>query len=163
MAWLRHGAVALVIVASGGPALAQTVFDPLRFFAGRTHGEGVLRVIASGARGIHIDGEGIVGPDGVLTLVQRIDEDGRPERTREWSLRRTGPDRYAATLSDAIGPVRVRSTAGMLSIAFRTRDGFRIAQRLSPQAGGRVVANHLTVRRHGIRVAVLDETIRKFD
>jgi hypothetical protein len=49
------------------------------------------------------------------------------------------------------------------TIRYRMKSGLAVAQQLALQPGGRTLLNRLTVTKFGIRVATLDETIRKLD
>ncbi|WP_267389249.1 DUF3833 family protein [Sphingomonas sp. GC_Shp_3] len=138
-------------------------FAPLAFFDGHTEGRGVLRVIASKPRTVHVTGTGRLGPDGALSLVQRIDQEGKQPRTRTWSLKPNRSGGYSSMLSDATGPVLVATDRGRLHIRFRTKGDVRVEQWLVLEPGGRVARNHLVARKFGLRVAVLDETITKID
>jgi hypothetical protein len=46
-------------------------------------------------------------------------------------------------------------------VRYRTPSGLRLQQQLALQADGRTIFNRLKAYKFGIRVAVLDETIRK--
>lgn len=142
---------------------AAPPFAPIAFFTGRTQGNGRLKVLLARTRSVEVDGEGRLQFDGSLMLVQRIDQAGKPVRTRRWSIRSTGAGQYGGALSDAVGPVVASVNGNVLDIRFAAKGGLRIRQWLALQPGGRVVLNHLVVRKFGRRVATLDETIRKLD
>ncbi len=79
-------------------------FDPVRFFAGHTVSWGVEEN-RSGAPVARVVTEGWgepEGPDG-LHMVQRLTIGDGTVQTRDWHLRRTGPDRYEATANDMVG------------------------------------------------------------
>ncbi|WP_174292849.1 DUF3833 family protein [Sphingomonas bacterium] len=154
--------LALALVASAC-ATAADAFDPIAFFAGHSDGVGTLKVALSRRRGVHVAGEGQVERDGSLLLVQRIEQEGKPPRNRRWTLRRTGDKTYAGELSDAVGPVEGVVSGDVLRLRFTARGGLHIRQSLTLQPGGRVIRNRLVVRKFGVRMAVLDETIRKLD
>lgn len=147
------------------PKLAAdaSTFYPIEFFAGRTEGTGHLKVMLSHPRSVHIQGNGHVEQDGSLMLVQYIEQQGKANRTRRWSIRSTGPGTYGGELTDAVGPVLASVSGNVLRLHFTAKGGLHIQQRLALQPGGRAVRNHLVVRKLGIRVATLDETIRKLD
>ena len=147
------------------PKLTATApsFDPIEFFAGHTEGAGRLRVMLSRTRSVHIKGDGHVEQDGPLMLVQHIEQQGKADRTRRWSIRSNGPGTYGGQLTDAVGPVLASASGNVLSLRFTAKGGLHIRQWLALEPGGRIVHNHLVVRKLGIRVATLDETIRKLD
>ena len=143
-------------------ALAAVTFDPLRFFAGRTEGVARLRVMFRHPRAVRVHGVGRPGADG-LVLSQTVEQEGKAATTRRWLLRPVGPDRYAGTLSDAVGPVTADAAGDRLHIAYRTKGRFRIDQWLTLAPDGRSARNHLVARRMGIVVARLDETITRVE
>lgn len=142
------------------PPVSGPAFDPIAFFSGRTRGAGELSIVLRPPRPITVEGRGRVRPDGTLVLVQRIEEERRRPRTRRWELRRTGPGTYAGTLTDATGPVRAEARGSRLHIAYPS-DAGRVEQWLTLAPDGRTARNRLTVRRLGVVIARVDETIRK--
>ena len=143
-------------LASPGPR-----FAPEAFFAGRTVGDGVLRIDLSPAKRVHVEGEGQIGPDGALDLVQRVEQEGRPARVRTWRLRSRHDGGFDATLSDAVGPVAVDASGNLLHIRFVMKGGLGVEQWIYLQPDGRSALNRMVVRKFGIPVAALRETIRK--
>lgn len=143
-------------LAAPGPTFAPEVF-----FAGKTVGEGRLRVVFSHAKPVHVEGEGRVEPDGALTLVQRVEEQDKPARVRSWRLRHSQDGGYDVTLSDAIGPVDVEVKANLLHIRFTMKGRLGVEQWIYLQPDGRSALNRMVVRKFGIPVATLHETIRK--
>ena len=136
-------------------------FSPNAFFEGDTVGDGRLKIDFMPVRRVGVVGHGIVAPDGTLVLVQRVREGTKPERTRTWHIRPLGDGRYTGTLSDAKGPVTVTVHGDRLAIAYRMKGGFAVRQSLRLQPGGQVAFNHLVVRKLGVPVAVLRETITR--
>lgn len=151
----------VAVPSRAGLAAPSPTFDPLRFFAGRTAGEGELRVLLSGSRPVRVAGEGRVEPGGTLTLVQQVRRGERPPGTRTWRLRALEGGRFAGTLTDAIGPVRAEVSGNRLHVRFRMRGGFDAEQWLFLQPGGGTVLNRMTVCKFGLPVASLRETIRR--
>ena len=145
------------------PADAAARFDPIAFFEGRTRGEGTLhRVLARDLR-ITVDSSGRRDGRGGLVLDQAIREGDKPARLRRWVMHPAGPNRYRGALTDAVGPVEMTIAGPRATVRYRMRGGLAVEQQLALQPGGRVVLNELNVRRMGMRVARLDETIRKLD
>lgn len=140
---------------------AAPVFDPLAFFAGRTRGVGVLSVMFRGRQRTVVDGRGRISPDGAVTLDQTVTRGDGPPTRREWRLRRIGPGRYAGTLTDATGPVIGKVLGNRLHLAFAMRGGLHAEQWLYLQPGGRVARNRMVVKKLGLPVASLDETITR--
>ncbi len=137
------------------------MFDPIAFFAGRTHGTGTLNVLFSKAQHTDVRGVGAVTAPGEITLDQDVVQGQGPAKHRTWRLRRVGTLRYVGTLTDAIGPVEADVSGNMLHIAFAMKGGLRAEQRLYLQPGGQVALNRMTVRKLGIVVANLDERIER--
>lgn len=145
-----------------GLAAPQPVFSAEQFFTGRTEGEAVLKVIFKAPHAVHVHGHGRVEPDGTLVLDQRIEEAGKAATNRQWRIRRSGPGRYTGTLTDA-GPVTGEVTGNLLHLAFRSNSGEQFEQWLYLQPGGQVALNRMAVRKWGIGVAALTETIRRVE
>lgn len=144
------------------PAAEQASFDPVAFFTGQTVGEGVLRVVLSKAVPIAVESRGTPQADGLM-LRQTIRQGDKPARMREWTIRKLGPGRYGGTLTDARGPVNMTVRGPRATISYVMKNGMEVRQLLALQADERTVLNHLEVRKFGVRVAQLDETIRKVD
>ena len=138
-------------------------FEVADFFAGRTQGEGVLNVMMSGRRSVRVSSVGRREADGWIALDQDIAEEGKPARSRSWRLREVAPGRYSGTLTDAEGPVTGAATGNRLHLSFRMRGGMDVDQWLTLAADRRSARNVLRVRKFGMTVAALDETIRKLD
>ena len=143
------------------PAAAGPVFDPVAFFDGRTRGAGELSIVLRQPRSLTVEGTGRVRADGTLVLRQRVEEEGRPARTRRWEIRRVGPGSYAGTLSDATGPVRAEARGNRLRITYPSGAG-DVEQWLALSPDGRTAQNRLTVKRLGGVIARVSETIRKY-
>jgi hypothetical protein len=147
----------------GPPAPAGEGFDAIAFFSGRTHGEGVLKVVARDPVALRVDSVGRRTGRDALSLVQRIHEGDKPPRERTWRLRRDGPGRFGGGLSDARGTVSVVAQGRALAIAYTMHNGMTVEQRLLLRPGGRVVDNRMTIRLLGARIARIDEVIAKLD
>jgi len=165
---LKHWLLAVAFIggsadAAPPPPSASTGFDPLAFFAGRTHGDGCLKVLLSRCRKVTVEGSGKAGTDGSLIIDQDVTEGSKPTRHRQWTLKQISPGVFIGVLSDASGPVRAVSYPDRLEIAFGMKGGLRARQVLKLDPSGRVASNHLSIRKLGIVVATLDETISKLD
>ena len=150
------------LLLAGAPAPATPVFDPLRFFAGATRGQATLKIILRSTRSVCVQGRGRVTPDGTMVLDQRVEQEGKAPKTRQWRIRAVGQGRYAGTLTDATGPVTGEATGNRLHLSYPT-GRIRIDQWLTLSADGRSAQNRLVARRFGITLARLEETIRKLD
>lgn len=138
-------------------------FDPTTFFAGRTKGEGQLKILLKATQAVHVQGEGRVDRDGTLVLDQIVQRGDRKPDRRQWRMRAVGPNHYRGTLTDAVGPVDIRTKGSLLTIRYDAKGGVTIAQSLYLDASGRTALNRMTVTKFGIAVAHLTETIRKLD
>lgn len=136
-------------------------FDAFAFFDGASEGQATLRVMFHRAAHVVVHSQGRLSGDGGLTLDQRIEQDGKPARQRTWRLRETAPGRYAGTLSDAAGPVTGETDGNRLHLTFTMKGGLPTDQWLTLAPDGQSAHNILVVRKFGLTIAVLDETIRR--
>lgn len=134
--------------------------DPIAFFTGVTNGEGSLDTLIARPVPVSVSSLGFLEHGG-LKLIQRIEEGDKPDRVRTWTMRRSAADRYTGTLTDAEGPVAITVAGPRATIRYRTPSGLRIQQQLALQPDGRTLLNRLEAYKFGIRVATLEETIRK--
>ena len=133
--------------------------DPIAFFAGVTNGEGSLDTIVARPVPVTVSSLGF-REHGGLKLIQRIKEGDQPLRIRTWVIRKV-PSGYVSTLTDAQGMVEMELRGARAYIGYTTPSGLRIHQQLALQPDGRTVRNRLTAHKYGVRLAILDETIRK--
>ncbi len=133
----------------------------MAFFTGRTTGEGRLKKVLSPSQATHVESFGKVDKDGVLVLDQTVEIEGDKDRVRQWRLHKVAPGRYEGTLSDAKGPVVATLERGVLHIAYSDKDGFAFRQKLTLAPGGQQAHNLMKVRRFGLTVATIDETITR--
>ena len=165
--FVRSAAFAGILIlgcsGSSQAAPAAPTFNVVRFFEGRTEGQARLKVIFKAARGVKVQSRGRVQPDGTLVLIQDIHEEGKPARTREWKMREVSPGRFSGTLTDAVGPVTGESKGNRFHVRYSMKGGFQAEQWLTLQPDGRTVLNSMHVTKLKVRVATLEETIRKID
>jgi hypothetical protein len=155
---------ALAVSACENNQLAATgsPFDPIHFFADHTGGTATLHTITGSSHAISVDSHGRPDGQGGLALDQRVDEQGKLARTRRWVLHPAGPNRWTGTLTDSAGPVAVERTASDVVIRYRMHSGANVEQHLALVGRG-VALNHMIISRFGLRLATLDERIRKLD
>lgn len=144
--------------AAGGSAAPHFVAE--RFFAGRLDGIGTLKIVLHAARITHVTSVGHVAADGALLLDQHIEQQGKPARDRHWRIRPLGDGRYVGTLTDASGPVVGEAVGNRLHLGFPMKGGMHVDQWLTLSPDAQVAQNHLIVRKLGVTVATLEETIR---
>lgn len=136
-------------------------FDAVAFFAGRSEGKGVLKIALHRPTTTLVEGTGRVTEDGGIVLDQTVRRQGKPATRREWVLHSAGADRYVGTLSDAAGPVDGRVEGNLLHLRFAMKGGLQAEQFLALRPGGAVADNVMIVRKLGMPVARLDETITR--
>lgn len=140
---------------------ATPVFDPITFFAGRTHGTGVLSVLFHKRVTTDVTGDGHIDADGSIVLDQRVKQGAKPATRRRWLLRRTPEGALVGTLTDASGPVHGEVSGNRLHLAFPMRGHLKADQWLYLQPGGQVARNRMVITMLGMTVASLDETITR--
>ena len=138
-------------------------FDAARVFAGGTRGDASLRILFRRPQAVVVMGNGRVTPDNVIILDQLVQRGDRPATQRQWQLRQDRPGHYIGTLSDAVGPVVGVVDGNLLHLRFAQKGGLRADQWLTLQPGGAEVRNVMIIRKFGIAVARLDETIRRVE
>jgi hypothetical protein len=156
---LAFGLVALV--AAGAAPPAEKAFDPVAFFTGPTQGRGILKELVGKSKHTATQSVGRVDKDGTLVLDQKVAVEGDPLRQRQWRLRKTGPNRYAGTLSDAKGPLEAELVGRAWHIRYKMKGGIKVEQTLTPLPGGRAIDNRATFHKWGVKVATLTERIEK--
>jgi hypothetical protein len=165
---LFAGASALAGCAKVEPVAAlqapQPRFQVERFFSGRTAGEATLKIIWRDPVAVRVQGEGQVLADGTLVLNQLVERAGKAPQRRQWRIRPAGaPGRYSGYLSDATDLVRGAVEGNQLRLRYSMKDGLTVTQYLYLQPDGRSARNVMTITKLGVKVARLDETIRKLD
>lgn len=154
--------VALVAASAwAGMASTERPTDPMRFFEGRTESFSTIKVMTKKPYRSRTIGRGEIGPDGVLELVQRVHEEGRPPFDRRWRMHRVGPGRFTGTMSEAKGPVTVEEIDGRYRFRFKMKGNVSIEQWLAPQPGGASARSIVTIRKFGMTVGRSDGTIRR--
>jgi hypothetical protein len=139
------------------------IFSPEVFFLGHTEGVGSLKIMFGPRRPVRVHGRGRIAADGSLVLEQDIEQAGKPMKHRRWMMQSLGGGRYAATLSDATGPVIGAVEGNVMKLNFPAKGGLRIRQVLTLAKDRRSARNRLTIRKFGIVVATLAETITRLD
>ena len=152
-------ATAALFLATSAPA--QSRIDPLRFFEGRTESEGSVKIIMRKPYRTHTVGHGRIEPDGSLSLVQQVNDEGKPPRERRWQIRQVGPHRFVGTMSEASGPVTIDEVGSRYRFRFKIKGGISVEQWLAPLAGGAAARNSMTIRKLGMTVGTGDGMIRK--
>ena len=121
----------------------------------------MLKILFHTPRTTHVTSVGRVDAEGTLALDQHIEQQGKPARDRHWRIRPLGNGRYTGTLTDASGPVTGEVEGNRLHLGFPMKRGMHVDQWLTLSPDGQVAQNHLIVRKLGVTVATLEETIRR--
>ncbi|MES2137729.1 MAG: DUF3833 family protein [Pseudomonadota bacterium] len=153
--------IALALVASPAPASAQQSLDPLRFFEGRTENVGTAKLLFHRPYRTRSIGVGWIEKDGSLTLVQRVEDEGKPPRERRWHVRQTGAGHYSGTLSDAAGPVTIEKIGNAYCFRFAMKGNVGVEQWLTPMPGGGSAKSSIKVRKLGLTIGTSEAVIRK--
>ena len=159
--YLIASALLIAVALPISPATADRVAGPLRFFEGRTEMVSLVKIVMKKPYRSRTVGEGSIAPDGTLSLVQQVKEDGKPPRSRQWRIRQVGPRTFSGTMSEAVGPVQVQELDGKFRFKFRMKGNLAVEQWVTPLPGGKSAESKITVRKLGMRVASSEGTIRK--
>jgi hypothetical protein len=152
---------ALILFAIGAPAAALQRVDPLRFFSGQTETEGTVKILFNKPFRSRSFGQGRIEPDGSLTLVQRVEDEGKPPRERRWRVREVGSGRWAAAMSDAVGPVAIDQVGDRYRFRFRMKGNLAVEQWLAPLPGARTARTVTRARKFGMTVMTSEGTVHK--
>jgi hypothetical protein len=160
---LRIATIGIALAATALPSALRSERLPnrLRFFEGSTVTVGTVKVVLKKAYGTRSTGRGLIRQDGSLYLVQRVEDDGRPPHERRWNIRQVAPGRYAGSMSEASGPVKIEEVGGRFRFQFKMKGGLSAEEWLTPLPDGRSARMTLTVRKLGMTVARSDGIIRK--
>lgn len=146
--------------ASAEMAIPDKHSDPMRFFEGKTESLSTIKVIMRKPFESRTYGTGEIS-DGVLSLVQRVNEEGKAPYERRWRMRQVGPGRFTGTMNEATGPVTVQEVAGRYRFRFKMKGNLAIEQWLMPLPGGRAARSKVSIRKFGMKVGTSEGTIRK--
>jgi hypothetical protein len=120
-----------------------------------------MKAMMQKAYRVHSIGRGTIEPDGSLTLIQQVEDEGQTPHTRIWHIRQVGPGRYTGSMSDASGPVTIDQSGAGYRFRFSMPGGLSVEQWLFPAADGKYGSGTLTVRKFGMTVARSQTMIRR--
>lgn len=154
----------LSLLALAAAAAAPPATAPEHFFVGRTEGAGTVNMTIGGSHKVRDVSRGRLDRSGALILEQMVYEEGKPARRRSWRLVRSGPNRVAGTISDAIGPVTGDIRGNVLHLKYQAREASaQVEQWITLHPGGRTASNRMVFRKFGFKAATLNSAIRKLD
>lgn len=148
----------LLMAPAPAPATA-----PEQFFVGRTEGVGTVSVMLSGKHGVRVHTRGRIDAAGALILDQVVEEEGKPARRRTWRLARAGGNRVTGSITDAQGRVAGEVSGNVFHLRYKMKEGPSVEQWITIQPGGRTARNRMVFRKFGMKVASVEETIRRVD
>lgn len=140
---------------------AAGLFDPVAFFTGPTTSEGTLSQIFASDKVTRVSTFGTRQANGDMLLEQDVQIGDQPVRHRIWRLRETAPGRYAGTISDAATDVTGTLSGNELTLTYTMENNLGVHQVITANPGGQSADNVMRIRRFGITVARLRETIRR--
>ena len=149
------------------PSLGQmtgqspSTFNPVRAFAGRSHGNGTLTVIFQAPQPFHVESHGHAQSDGKIRLDQIVTFAGRPPEKRYWLLKKTSPANYEGTLSEAVGPVTGHTEGAQFELVYALPGGLNMHQTLTLEPSGKIIDNTGSITFLGIQIGALNETIER--
>ena len=155
-------AATLALAAASPAAAADAKLDLIDFFTGRTHAESQIKVAFRKPVRHVTDTVGRKAANGELVLVDTIKEEGKPMKTRRWTMRPAGPNRFTGSMSEAVGPVSVTVDGTKATIRYRMKGGISIEQSLTMR-DAKTLSNHVAAKKLGVRLGRLDGVIRKMD
>ena len=155
----------LVMVGASAAASAEAerasrLNDPMSFFDGRTEGISTIKVIMKKPYRSKTIGSGDIN-GGVLTLVQKVVEEGKSPYDRRWKMRQASPGRFTGSMTEAVGPVVAEEVGGKFRFRFKMKGNLVIEQWLTPLPGGKEAISKVSIRKYGMKVGSSDGTIRK--
>ena len=152
--------IAMVGASAAAGSSSDNSTDPMRFFEGRTESISTVKLMMKKPYNSRTTGEGEI-KNGVLHLVQRVHEEGKPPYDRQWRMRQVAPGRFSGTMSEAKGPVTVDEVDGRFRFRFKLKGNISIEQWLMPMPGGKTARSNLTIRKFGMVVGRSTGTVRK--
>ena len=155
--------VAALALFAAAPASAAPNLDMVAFFTGKTHAENMMKVAFKRSARLVVDSFGGKGDRGDFVLVETVQEETKPARTRKWIMRPAGPGHYIGSLTDAVGPVDIVVAGDSATIRYTMKGGLKVDQQMRLRPDGRTLSNTVVVKKFGLRFAHIEGTIRKLD
>jgi len=134
---------------------------PVTFFTGTTVSRGNIKEMLSAAKPTRAVSVGTLQPDGSLIIEQTVEIGDDPVRNRTWRLREMDDGKITGTISDATSPVKGTISGNVMKLSYKLKGGLKVGQVLTIAADGKSCSNEMKVRKFGIVVARLSETITR--
>ena len=142
-------------------AASAAALDPLAFFSGASHGVGTIKIMFKGTQPLRVTSHGRPDGKGGIILDQTVHQGSDAPKVRSWNLRPTSATTITGSLTDASGPVVGALSGDAMTLAYPMKGGLNATQTLVLQPGGRVLLNHMIVKKFGFTVATIEERITK--
>ncbi len=146
----------------------RPLFDPLKFFTGRTHSWGIFETRSGQPKQIITTTTvGRMEADG-LHFEQDLVFEGGKKSHRSWIIRQVDAHRYTATGTGIVGTARAEAHGNVVRLDF-TIDAFpgnplghlHMSQWMYLQRDGVTMVNRATLSKSGVIVAMITEQFRK--
>ena len=151
----------LPLLATAAVAAVQPPTDPFSFYEGLTDTTGVLKVMMHSPVHTHAISRGELRPDGTLSLVQKVEDEGSQPYVRRWLVRQVSPGHFIGTMSQAAGPVSIDQVGSRYRFRFHMNGGLAVEEWLTPLPGGKTATTTISVHKYGIPVASSEGIVRK--
>ena len=164
LGWIIAAMVAVGLAASALQAQAAATavrFDPAAFFTGRTTSQGTLKQILSSTKTTSVSTFGTRQSNGDMVLEQDVKIGNQPTRHRVWRLRETSPGQFGGTISDAADDLSGTLAGDTLTLTYTMDNNLWVHQVITINRDGQSASNVMRIRRFGITVARLTETIQR--
>lgn len=148
-------------VPSTASAAVQPPADPFSFYEGLTDTTGTLKVLMHSPVRTHAISRGELRPDGTLSLVQRVEDEGTQPYMRRWIVKQVSPGHFVGSMSQASGPVTIDQVGNRYRFRFRMNGGLAVEEWLTPLPGGKTATSTISVHKYGIPVASSEGIVRK--
>ena len=160
---LAAAAGALLLSVPSALATPDPRLDLTAFFTGKRHADNVLKIAFHRPAPLIVDSVGGKGDRGDFVLIDTIHEGDKPVRTRKWIMHEVGPGHFNGSLSDATGPVDIVVNGNSAIIQYVMKGGLHVREEMDLLGDGKTLANHVVVKKFGLKFASVEGKIHKLD
>lgn len=153
----------LLLFSAAVSAAPERRLDLVAFFTGHSHADNEMRIVFHRPTPLNVDSIGGKGDRGDFVLIDTVHEGDKPARTRKWIMREVAPGHFSGSLSDATGPVDIVVNGNTALIQYVMKGNLKVREEMDLLSDGKTLANHVVVKKFGIRFATVEGTIRKLD